>query len=55
MKSVWKITNVLFQWRGYAYISTGKEKLWVPSKLIKIEHDKGRSLKDLGDREEKGY
>ena len=31
-----------------------KEKLWVPSKLIKIEHDKGRSLKDLGDREEKG-
>lgn len=29
--------------RGYAYISRGKEKLWVPSKLIKIRHEKGRS------------
>ena len=35
-------------------VSTGKEKLWVPSKLIKIRHDKGKPPKDLGDREEKG-
>jgi hypothetical protein len=34
-------------------VSTGKEKLWVPSKLIKIRHDKGKS-EDLGNREEKG-
>ena len=34
----------------YAYVSTGKEKLWVPSKLIKIRHDKGRPPEDLGDR-----
>ena len=38
----------------YAYVSTGKEKLWVPSKLIKIRYDRGRPPEDLGDREEKG-
>lgn len=46
--------NVLHWGRGYAYLSTGKEKLWVPSKLIKIRHDRGRPPEDLGDREEKG-
>jgi hypothetical protein len=39
--------------RGYAYVSTGKEKPWVPSKLIKIRNDKGRPPAVLGDREEK--
>jgi hypothetical protein len=42
LTSVWKMGNVLHWGRGYAYVSTGKEKLWVPSKLIKIRHDKGR-------------
>ena len=26
----------------------GKKRLWVPSKLIKIRHDKGRPPKDRG-------
>ena len=50
----WKMGNVLCLRRGYAYVSTGKENLWVPSKLIKIRHDKGKPPEDLGDREEKG-
>jgi hypothetical protein len=37
----------------YAYVSTGKEKLWVPSKL-KIRYDRGRPPGDFGNREEKG-
>jgi hypothetical protein len=44
---------VLCSGRGYACVS-GKEKLWVPSKLIKIRHDKGKPPKDLGDGEENG-
>ena len=52
MKSEWKITNVLYKWRGYPYISTGKEKLWVPYKLIKTKHEKGRPPEDLGYRKE---
>ena len=36
---------------GYSYVSTGKEKLWVPSKLIKIKHDKERPPEDLSDGE----
>ena len=31
-----------------------KEKLWVPSKLIKTRHDKERPPEDLSDGEEKG-
>ena len=44
--------NVLGWQRGYAYISIRREKLWVPSKLIKIRDDKGRIPKDLGYRQE---
>jgi hypothetical protein len=32
----WKSENVLHWGRGFAYIPTGDERLWVPSKLIKI-------------------
>ena len=32
----------------------GKENLWVPFKMIKIRHDKGRPPEDLDDSEEKG-
>jgi hypothetical protein len=38
----------------YAYVSTGKENLWIPSKLIQIRNNRGRPPEDLGDREEKG-
>ena len=54
MKSEWKITNVLYKWRGYPFISTGKEKLWVPFKLIKMRHVKGRPPEYLGYGEGKG-
>lgn len=40
--------------RGYAYVCTGGEKLWVPSKLIKIRHDMGSPPEVLGNTEEKG-
>ena len=37
-------------------IVLGNEKLWIPSKLIKIRFDQGRSPEDLGCRhEEKTY
>ena len=52
LTSEWKMGNVL-HW-GYAYVSTGKEKLWFASKLIKLRHDKGTPPVDLGNREEKG-
>jgi hypothetical protein len=55
LTSEWKMENLLHWGRGYACISTGKEKLWVPSKLIKIRHDRERPPEDLGNREERGH
>ena len=49
-----KNKNVLHWERGYAYFSTGKEKLWVPFKLIKMRHVKGRPPEYLGYGEGKG-
>jgi len=46
--------NVLYWGRDYAYVSTGKEKVRVPSKLIKTRHNQGRPPEDLSDGEEKG-
>ena len=40
--------------RGFVYVSTGKEKQWIPSKMIKIRYDRGRPLEDLSYRQEKG-
>ena len=40
--------------RGYDDISTEKEKLWVPFKLIKMRHVKGRPPEYLGYGEGKG-
>ena len=37
----------------YAYVSTGKEKLWVPSKL-KIRYDRGRPPQGIGSKHEEG-
>ena len=34
--SEWKTGFVLCWGRGLAFVSTRKEKLWIPSKLIKI-------------------
>jgi hypothetical protein len=39
---------VLWWRRGFAYVSTGKERLWVPSKLTKISYHEG----DPGYRQE---
>ncbi|EGV97888.1 HERV-K_7p22.1 provirus ancestral Pol protein [Cricetulus griseus] len=36
LTSVWKPGHVLSWGRGFAFVSTGEEKLWIPSKLIKI-------------------
>jgi hypothetical protein len=53
LTSEWQIGNVLHWGRGFMPVSTGKEKLWIPSKLIKIRHDR-RPPEDLSDREELG-
>ena len=53
LTSEWKLENVLHWGRGYAFVSTGNEKLWIPSKLIKIEFDQGRVNEDLGYRQER--
>lgn len=53
LASKWKSNNVLHWEKGYAFISTGNEKLWIPSKLIKIEFDQGRPIDDLGYRQER--
>ena len=54
LKPEWKMGNVLHWARAYVYVSTGKENLWIPSKLIQIRNNRGRPPEDLGDREEKG-
>ena len=39
LTSEWKAENVLNWERGVVFVSTGKEKLWIPSKLMKIRFD----------------
>lgn len=34
----WCPTTVLRWGRGYAYVSTGTKKFWVPDKRIKLRH-----------------
>ena len=42
--SEWK-QGYIFNWqRGFAFISIRKEKLWIPSRLIKIRLEKERLL-----------
>ena len=36
LTSVWKPGHLLRWGRGFALVSTGEDKLWIPSKLIKI-------------------
>lgn len=40
-------------WEGdFPFVPTGKEKLYLPSKLLKIGFDRGRSPEDLNYRQE---
>ena len=52
--SKWREGNVLCWGRGFVYVSTEKQKQWIPSKMIKIRDDRGRPLEDLSYRQEKG-
>lgn len=38
----WKAKNVILWGRGYAFVSTGNERLWVHSKLIEIRFGQAR-------------
>ena len=44
LTSQWKPEDVLRWGRGLVLVSTGEEKLWIPSKLIKIWFEKEKSL-----------
>ena len=44
LTSVWKPGHVLHWGRGFALVCTGEEKLWIPSKLIKIRVEKEKPL-----------
>lgn len=46
MTSVWKPGYVLHWGRGYAFVSTGEKKLWVPSKLMKIRSEQKTSQEE---------
>jgi hypothetical protein len=39
LTSGWKEGNRLHWGRGSVFVSLGEEKLWIPSKLIKIRFD----------------
>ena len=49
LNSHWKPGDVLCWGRGFALISTGEEKLWIPSKLIKIALKKRNLLRKRND------
>lgn len=40
MTSVWKQGYVLHWGRGFAFVFTGEEKLWISSKWMKIQFEK---------------
>ena len=44
LTSEWKPGHVLHWGRGFAFVSTGEEKLWIPSKLIEIGFEQERPL-----------
>jgi hypothetical protein len=48
LRSEGKPKKVLHWGHGFAYISTGNEKLWMPSKLTKIRIEQERSPENLG-------
>ena len=44
LTSQWKSGDVLRWGRGFALVSTGEEKLWIPSKLIKVRFEEKKPL-----------
>ena len=44
LTSQWKPGDVLRWGRGFALVSTGEEKLWIPSKLIKVRSEEKKPL-----------
>ena len=44
LTSIWKPGHLLHWGRGFALVSTGEEKLWIPSRLIKIRVEKEKPL-----------
>ena len=42
--------NVLHWGRAFAFVSTGNEKLWIPSKLIEIRFGHGKPDEEVGYR-----
>ena len=39
LMSEWKPGHVLCWGRGFAFVTTGERKLWIPSKLLKIRFE----------------
>jgi hypothetical protein len=50
--SEWKEGNVLHWGKGFVFVSTGQEKLWISSKLIKIRFEQRTPCENLGNRHE---
>ena len=44
LTSQWKPRDVLHWGRGFVLVSTGEEKLWIPSKLIKVRSEEKKPL-----------
>ena len=44
LTSQWKPGDVLHWGRGFTLVSTGEEKLWIPSKLIKVRSEEKKPL-----------
>lgn len=45
LTSLWWNPAVVLRWRhGYVYVSRGTEKIWLPTKLIKIRSYQGKPL-----------
>ena len=44
LTSQWKPGDVLRWGRGFALVSTGEEKFWIPSKLIKVRSEEKKPL-----------
>ena len=44
LTSEWKPGHVLHWGRGFAFVSTEEEKLWIPLKLIKTQFEQERPL-----------
>ena len=44
LTSQWKPEDVLCWGKGFAFVSTGEEKLWILSKLIKVQFEEEKPL-----------